>query len=269
MGFVENEVSEGRIKMDKQTFFREDGVGDATIQRETPVKTETADFMERLPFDLFNVLEMQAYFADMSSKGFVLKEAKQWGNVLVYDRTEPQKRFYRLLLGVPLIENSLLELLYTDGWDLVYFKKSYFFGLLKAYAIFSSLDANADDFRFRENNKKYSAAMSPARDFLVEESCNILLSCIILGLIWFLSNKNPSMIYLGFALAEFLMGIIRRYQTCRVKENYKRIFQNETAELDSEPANWQRAKTFHENMDNLGFGIGFIALLSVRILSEQ
>lgn len=253
--------------MDKQTFFREDAVGDATIQRETPM--ETTGFMERLPFDPFNVLEMQAYLTDMSSKGLILKEAKQWGNVLVYDRMEPQKRSYRLLLGVPVLENSLLESFYTDGWDLVYSRKRSFFGLLKAYAIFSSLDTDADDFRFRENNKKYSAAMSPARDFLMEESLDILLWCVTLGLVWLLFNKNPVTTLFGLALVEFLMGIIRRCQSYRVKESFKRIFQNEVVKLEGETANWQLAKISYENMENLGYSVGFIALLFVRILSGQ
>src|SRR5450756_446948 len=259
MGLIANEVSKERIKMDKQTFFREDAVGDATIQRETPI--ETADFMERLPFDPFNVLEMQAYLADMSSKGLILKEAKQWGNVLVYDRMEPQKRSYRLLLGVPVLENSLLESFYTDGWDLVYSRKRTLFGLLKAYAVFSSFAADANDFLFRENNKKYSAILSPARDFFVEELCNILIWCVFLGFVWLLFQKAPDMTLFSLALAELLMGIIRRCQSYRVKENFKRTFQNETVELENGIVNWQLAKISYENMENLGYSVGFIAIL--------
>ena len=252
--------------MEKQTFIREDTVGEATIHRETPI--ETTVFQERIPFDMFLFAEMQAYLADKSSKGFLLREVNQLGNVLIYDQLEPQKRSYRLLLDASVLESSLLESFYADGWDLVYSKKRSYFGLNKTYAVFSSLDGMADDARFYASNQKYSANLSPARDFILGELSNILLWSFFLGVIWLLFRKIPDLTLLGIAFAEFLFSSIRRYRSYRVKQAFKRAFQRETVQLDSKTSNWQLAKVSQENMENLGYTVSFIAMLLFRVLAD-
>ncbi len=252
-----------------ESLFRDDPLKTASIGKETP---EASLPFKRVPFFMWYNREFEAYLAEMSSRGFFLKQDNERRSKFEWELGEAQQCVYRLLLAAPKLEISLIETLQASGWRLAYTEKNQTFRKNIAFHIFINADLNASDQFFWENNKKTAALLNPFKESLLNLIKVIggigLLICLLNLLNGIYIDNFHFISTFVYCVAMIISDGLWQYRFYKAEVYFVRIHLEERQTEENGISDWRKVKSREDRQLWLRVAVGVLGAAIVFVLAE-